>query len=172
VKEEPPGPRVTFFGAAEAIASFGLAPGPAVGGQVGVGLRRGAASLEASGRIETTTQPVQVDSGDRIEATVFSGFLAPCAALGPWLGCLTGRVGAFQGRAPDVVNPSLGTSAFGAVGARAGYVLYVTRVVAFRALGFVELPVVRTALVIDRATVWTAPPLMGGLMLGAAFYAL
>jgi hypothetical protein len=170
-KEEAPAPRAHVFGVADGVVSLGLAPAPAAGGQVGVGLAWQTLSIEATGRIEATTGPEPVDSGDRIEATVYSALLSPCAALDAWALCITGRVGAFQARAPDVLNPNLGTSLFGAVGARAGYVLRLGQVVSLRALAFVELPLVRTSLLINQVTVWTAPPVLGGLAVGAVFSA-
>jgi hypothetical protein len=140
-----------------------------LGVQVGAGVRWRFVSLEAAARIETTVAPASVDSGDRIEASLYSGVLAPCGFVGPWTACVTARVGALQGRALDVVDPNLGTSTFAALGAQAGYVLELGSVVSLRARALLELPLVRTTLRIDRVPAWTAPPIAGGLALGATF---
>jgi len=159
-------PRITIFGTAGALAAVGLAPGPAVGGGVGVGLRRDVLSLEVSGQVETTPGTTRADSGDRVQATVFSAVLSPCGHLGRWLACGTGRLGVLQGRAPDVVHPSLGTSLIAALGARGGYILPLSSALALRGLVSAEFPLVRTSLTIDGASVWTAPPFAAAFELG------
>lgn len=158
--------RIALFGTAGAIGAVGLMPGLAMGGDAGVGLRFEVLSLELSGRVETMPTAARADSGDRLEATMFSAVLSPCGHLGRWLACGIGRVGALQGRAPDVVHPSLGTSLFGAIGARGGYVLPLSSALALRGLASAEFPLVRTSLVIDKASVWTAPPAAAALELG------
>ncbi|WP_394825191.1 hypothetical protein [Pendulispora albinea] len=158
-----PGERVAFVASVGPVASFALAPAPTFGGAMDIGFRYGAFSLSAEGRVEWTPSTATVDSGDRVEATVYSGALLPCVHFGGWLGCAVGRIGAFQGRAPDVVRPSLGTSTFGAVGLRGGYALSITKIVAIRAAIEGALPLVRTTLKIDGTGVWTAPPGTAGV---------
>jgi len=163
---EPPRERVALFATAGLLATGWLLPGASFGGSVGIGGRTRLLSLEASARVETMLGPARVDSGDRLEATVFSALLAPCLHLEGWVACALGRVGALQARAPDVVEPSLGTTVFGALGARAGYALPLSRALALRALVSAEIPLVRTILAIDQAPVWIAPPVMTSLELG------
>jgi hypothetical protein len=155
-----------WFGAASGIASVGVLPAAAVGGEFGFGARVKDFSLELAGRAELMPSAVRVASGDRLEATAYSALVVPCANLSSWLLCGSVRIGAIQGRAPDVVNPSLGTSVFGAAGARAGYNLEVSRIFSLRILGAVEIPIVRTSLVVDRKAIWTASPVAAGLELG------
>ena len=157
---------VVIFGTAGARAAVGLTPGLAVGGGVGVGLRRGVLSLEVSGQVETTPKATRANSGDRLEATVFSAMLSPCGHWGSWLACAAVRLGVFQGRAPDVVHPSLGTSLAMALGARGGYILPISSALALRGLLSAEFPLVRTSLAIDNVSVWTSPPLSASLELG------
>lgn len=157
----PPQP-IRFFAGAGGVFSLGVAPGPAIGAEAAVGARREAFSLELSARIETMTGSERVATGDRVEATVLSGALAPCGELGVFVGCVFGRVGAFQGRAPDVVNPSLGTTVFGAVGLRAGVRFVVWRWISLETLAEAGLPLVRTSLRIGADNAWTAPPAFFG----------
>lgn len=159
---EQPARPIRFLASAGAVFSLGVAPGVAFGAEAGVGARRDAFSLELSARIEAMPGDVRVGSGDRLEATVLSGTLTPCGQLGVFLGCIFGRMGAFQGRAPDVVDPSLGTTLFGAVGLRAGVRATVWRWVALEGLAEAGLPLVRTSLRIGRDTAWTAPPAFAG----------
>jgi hypothetical protein len=160
----PPAPSrpILFFARAGGVFSLGVAPGTAMGAEASFGGRRDAFSVDISARFESTPESVRGVSGDRLEATVLSGTLAPCGQLGVFLGCIFGRVGAFQGRAPDVVTPSLGTTVFGAVGLRAGVRFPVWRWISAQAMAEAGLPLVRTSLLIGPATAWTAPPAFGG----------
>ena len=158
----PPPPPILFFASTGGVFSLGDAPGTSVGAEAGFGIRRADLSVELSARIETMPEVVRVRSGDRLEATILSGTLAPCGQLGLFLGCVFGRVGAFQGRASDVVDPSLGTSVFGAVGLRAGVRFPLWSWIAMQAMTEAGLPLVRTSLLVGRTTVWTAPPGFGG----------
>ncbi|CAN5846812.1 hypothetical protein BH11MYX4_BH11MYX4_29360 [soil metagenome] len=167
VAPAPPEPRapprpIRFFAGAGGVFSLGVAPGTAIGAEAAVGARREAFSLEISARIETMTESERLATGDRVEATVLSGALAPCGQLGVFVGCIFGRAGAFQGRAPDVVNPSLGTTVFGAVGLRAGVRFVVWRWISLEALAEAGLPLVRTSLRIGADNAWTAPPAFFG----------
>ena len=167
-RTERPSP-VGLLGSSAFVASFGLAPSYVAGAELGVGLRLRSFSLTAAGRFETTLGAVFIDSGDRVEATVFSAALLPCGHYRSWIGCGIARFGAFQGRAPDVVNPSLGTSWWGAFGLKGGYIFSVSRSFGLRALLSLEVPLVRTSLVINKTPVWTAPPALVGLELGVTF---
>jgi hypothetical protein len=164
--EPPAASRITLFGAAGAVAGVGLTPGASAGGTIGVGLRRRALSVELSGRAEATPGPTRVDAGDRLEANAFSALLATCAHLRRASACGLGRIGVMQGMALDVKDPMLRTSTFGTLGARAGYEVALSTAVALRGLLSAELPLVRTSFVIDGRSVWTAPPVLGGIEIG------
>ncbi len=159
-----------FFGAASAAGSAGLLPGPSIGAAVGGGLRGEVISVEIAGRAETMPSAVRVDSGDRVEATTFSALLAACAHLNRWSACGVGRAGAIQGRAPDVVAPTLGSSLFGTAGVRVGYELPLSSLLTLRALASAEVPLVRTALVVSGSGVWTAPLATAGGEIGVVVY--
>jgi hypothetical protein len=150
----------------DAAFTVGILPGASVGGDVGVGVRRGDASIELMGRAETTPSATKVASGDNIEATAFSALLSPCGIFHEVSVCALGRFGALQGRAPDVAKPSLGTSLFATVGARVGYTLWISPVFGLRAMAAAEFPLIRTLLVVNQTQVWTAPLATASLQIG------
>src|SRR5262249_53532292 len=115
-------------------------------------------SVECSGRFETTLGETRTASGDRLEALVYSGTLAPCADLGQFAGCALLRFGALQARAPDVVQPTLDAALFGAAGVPAAYSLPLGRPFGLRAAVEAGVPFFRVTLNIDRSAVWTSPP--------------
>jgi hypothetical protein len=166
--EAPPTarPSTKLFASLDGVAALGLAPGGVAGGELDVGVRVSSVSLALLGRLEATLGASRVSSGDRLEATIASGGIVPCLHPDPWTLCVPVRVGVFEGRAPDVVAPSLGKSLFGAVGGRAGYELPLVSGFALRALASAEVPTVRTSLIVDHRDVWTAPAVFGGVQLG------
>src|SRR5262249_14312120 len=147
--------------------SLAVGPDPTFGPELGMAVRSKALSLEASGRAETNLGETRAASGDRLETTILSGSIISCAHLGPFSGCSFARVGAFQGRAPQVVAPVLQSSLFAALGLRAAYTLPVGSILALRGALEGGLPLVRTSLVIDGRAVWTSPPVFAGASLGA-----
>jgi hypothetical protein len=159
--------RVRLFGSASGVASIATAPSVTLGGEVGVGLSVRAFSLEMMGRVETTPGAARVSSGDRLEVTILSATILPCANLGGFRACAFGRFGALQGYAPDVTTPTLQTSAFASLGARTGYTLDLTRIFGVRGEIEAGFPLVRTSLAINQAPIWTAPPVVGAFSLGA-----
>jgi hypothetical protein len=154
---------VTWFGRAALVGAVGTTPGPAFGVEAGLGFRVRALSLEVTGRAETTLGPQAVDLGARVETTIFTGGLALCGMVDAFYGCAAARLGVLQGRAPDVADPSLGASFYSAAVLHGGYELRLPRAFALR-LGLEGgAALVRTSLIVDGQTVWTAPPVLGGL---------
>jgi hypothetical protein len=159
-------PGFAVFGVASGTVAAAEAPTATFGGDAAFGLRFRALSIEATGRVESTPGAVRVASGDRLQATILSGGIVPCLNVGAWSGCASARLGAFQGYAPDVIHPSLGTTVFASLGARLGYSLALSPVLALRPTVEVAVPLVRTSLVIDKTPVWMAPPATIGVGLG------
>lgn len=159
------GAHVHVFAAVGGVASAAVAPSVSFGGEAGVGLRAAAFSVEAEGRVEGMLAPVHVASGDRLDASVLTGALIPCANLREWAPCGVLRLGAFQGHAPDVANPSLGSSLYAAVGARLGYVIPLSGTFSLRPAVEVTFCLNRTSLLVDHETVWTAPPIAAAIQL-------
>lgn len=154
---------------ANMITSWGLAPSATLGGEAGVGVRYGAFALFAEGRGETQVAGSRGSGGDRIEATVLAGGIAPCGHVRAFFACLPLRLGAMQGRAPDVLLPSLGSSFAAWIAPRAG--LWANLGGGFALVSMLELvvPLVRTTLVIDGRPAWTAPSLGGAFALGVGY---
>ncbi len=158
--------RASFSARASGVASIGAAPGPAVGGELGVALRVGVFSVEVGVRAESTPSATTVASGDRIEATLITASLVPCADLRGWSACALLRGGAFQGKALTVDPPTLQSSPFVAAGLRGGYTLHLAGPVSARADAEVAFALIRTSLIVGASPVWTAPPILGGVNLG------
>lgn len=163
----PPAPtRVWFSASASGVASIGAAPGPTAGGEIGAALHVRVFSIALALRAETTPGAAMVASGDRIEGTLLTAALVPCANLAGWSACALFRAGAFQGEALSVVRPVLQSSAFAAAGLRGGYTLHLAGPLSARADLEAACPLIRTSLVVGSGPVWTAPPILGGVDLG------
>lgn len=166
VAPEAPPARVSWLAHASGVASVGGTPGPALGGEIGFGLRVKSFLLEAGARAEVTPGTVTASSGDRIQAAIYTGTLAPCFHHAGWSGCALLRFGALQARAPDVVQPRFVTAPYAAAGLRGGYTLHLAGPLSMRASLDVAFPLVRRWLGISGEAVWTPPPISGGLGLG------
>lgn len=167
--EAPPAPpprdpwRPTVFGILGGSASVAVGPAPTFGPEIAISARSKSLSLEAGARLETTAGSTRTSSGDRLEATVITGALTPCAHLAAFQACVFGRVGSLQGRAPDVVQPTLSSSLYASTGLRVGYTLALGPVFALRFAVEGGIPLVRTSLAIDQRPVWTSPVAFGGI---------
>jgi hypothetical protein len=146
-----------------ASASAALGPAPMLGPELGLALRARSVSIEASVRAETTLGIVRASNGERLEATVLSGGIAPCAHAGRFAGCAFARFGSFQASAPDVATPSIRGLGFAAVGARASYALPISDALALRGALEGGFPLVRTSLEVDGSPIWVSPPVFVGV---------
>lgn len=153
-----------------AVASaVGLAPWATMGAEAAVGLERGAFAIFLEGRGETQILEGRGQHNARLEATVLGAALAPCAHVGVFFGCIVGRLGVLQGRAPEVVRPSLGSSTNASIGPRIGVWVPVTGSFAFVTTAELVVPLVRTTLIVDGQGAWTAPAIAGGLTVGLGY---
>lgn len=166
VAPEAPPARVSWLAYAGGVASVGGTPGPALGGEIGFGLRVKSFLLEAGARAEVTPGTVTASSGDRIQAAIYTGTLVPCFHHAGFSGCALLRFGALQARAPDVVQPRFVTAPYAAAGLRGGYTLHLAGPLSLRASLDVAFPLVRRWLGISGEAVWNPPPISGGLSLG------
>jgi hypothetical protein len=171
VLHEPPAPPprepIRLYGTAAAVASVAAAPSVTLGGEIGVGFGVRAFSLELMGRVEGMPGAARVPSGDRLEVTLITAAIVPCAHLGGFNACAFGRLGALQGYAPDVATPTLQTSVFASAGVRSGYTFELSRVIGIRGELEAGFPLVRTLLGVNNTPVWTASPVIGALSVGA-----
>jgi len=168
VEAPPPRDRAPIALAASAAMGMtgAMGPGPTIGPELGIAVRSGSYSIEALGRVDTTIGSPTSSLGDRLDATVITGGLAPCGHIRDFALCVVAKVGSFQSRAPDVVSPYLATSLFAAAGLRASYSIPLGAAVGLRAGAELGIPLVRTSLAIDRGDVWTAPPVFVGFTVG------
>lgn len=146
-------------------ASAALGPAPMLGPEAGAAFRAGRVSIEASMRAETTLGSVSVANGERVDASVYSAGLTPCAHAGAFAGCAFGRFGSFNASSPDVAKHSPRDLAFGAIGARVTYALSFSPALSVRTALEAGIPLVRTSLGIDGSDVWVAPPVFFGASL-------
>jgi hypothetical protein len=152
---------------AEAVVGLGVAPGATVGAQVGFGLRHGIGSYSIEGRAEATPSAVSLTPLDRVSSTVFSGAFVPCVHASVIAVCGVLRAGSIQSTALDVSRPKIAAAFIGAAALRVGVAIPVGTSFAFRAGAEGGLPLSRTSYVINGAIVWTPPPVVGGVQLGA-----
>ncbi|HVH41413.1 MAG TPA: hypothetical protein VM925_03690, partial [Labilithrix sp.] len=162
----PPGPPIVPFVAVGVVGSVALAPGPTLGADAGVGLRRHAFSLQLEGRVDTMLESESLSARDRVTTSVYSGALVPCGQFAVVTVCLGARLGSLHGTGLDVSRPALKASLFGAGFARIGVRLPLGRLFALRAAFEGGMPFVRTTFVIDGQPLWTAPAVFASTLIG------
>lgn len=167
--EEQPASPLRFAARAALVTSLGLLPAAAVGGEAGAGLARGWFSLYLMGRAEAQPGHARGVSGERLDGAVFSGGALPCFTAGWFSGCASIWVGALQGRAPDAVTPSLGSSVVGYGGARALAAIPLGAGLHLAPQVEAWVPFVRTTLVYATAPTWTAPAIVASFGLGLTY---
>jgi hypothetical protein len=144
----------------------GLLPGLTVGPVLAAGLRVNRFALLAEGRVDLMPSVATTDGGDRVDAALFSAGPSACVSFSVAVSCLGLELGAFQGRGVDVTDSRTQTSFFAAGSARAGLDIPLGKVLSFSLLGELRVPLVRTSLSIEGSTVWNAPALGGGALVG------
>jgi hypothetical protein len=165
----PEGERSRLFASAAPVISVGVAPSPSLGGEAGLGIRRGAFSLQLLARAEATPADVHVASGDRLGAAIYTGSLVPCGTVSHARICGLLRVGAFEGDAPDLAQKHPGALFYAAVGLRVGYELRLSEALSLEPAFEVVVPLERNSLVISGESVWTAPVASAGAALTLLF---
>ncbi|MBI4815065.1 MAG: hypothetical protein HY791_02330 [Deltaproteobacteria bacterium] len=161
---EPEEPSAKVMVAGAAVGVLGLTPGPALGAQVSLGMGAGRFGVELEARYESAGR-VRLEMSS-VEASVISVAAVPCARVSNWMLCGRARLGSFLARALDVELPIPRSSLFGAAGIRAVYGLALTSGLSWRLLVDLEIPLVRTSVLIDDEVVWTSPSVMGGAATG------
>lgn len=162
--------RLGLFASAAPVVSVGVAPAATLGGEGGLGLRRGRFSIEVRGRAETMTAPTRVDSGDRLRASIYTGALVPCGAIGSARVCGLLRLGIFDGQGVDLVTKDGSALFYAALGARAGYELRLGESFALEPSVEAAVPLRRITLGIAGTDVWTAPILSASAALALNAY--
>ena len=150
----------------DAVGAVGLAPGPTLGVQGGVGAVRGPFAGGVEGRIDASPGAARVAAADRVTSTAYSAALVGCGLVSPVSLCLGARLGSLETRGVDVSSSTSRGSLIALVLARAVGHVPLTQRLALRLGAEVALPFVRTTLSIDGRPAWTAPPLHGALVAG------
>ncbi len=168
---EDEGPRVRFVMHGRLSVGYGLAPEFTLGPVFGAGVAIDEGAVFIQGRVDFMPIQATSESDDRLEATLFTAGPTGCFTFGVGVACAALQFGALQGRAFNVVNSITQTSFFVSAEVHAGVDIPFSDVFSFQALAELRVPLIRTALKIDGAPIWTAPPLAGGVTvgLGAAF---
>jgi len=166
--DEPGGSDIHLVLHGGAAVSVGLTPGWTLGPRFGIGIMAGGFVLLADAMVDLMPAQERVESGDVLEATVFTAGPTACLSIEVFMVCIGAQLGAFQGQGTEVRDPQTQTSFFASADARAGVEVPINDVLAARAMAEVRVPIVRTSLEISGVTVWNAPSLGGGLSLGLA----
>lgn len=161
-----PSPATRLALTLDAVGAVGLAPGPTVGAQGGVGAVRGSVAGGVEGRIDASPVASRVAQADRVTSTAYSAALVGCGLVTPVSLCLGARLGSLETRGLDVSSSTTRGSLIALAFARVVGRLPLTQRLALRLGAEVALPFVRTTLSIDGRPTWTAPPLQGALVAG------
>lgn len=168
-KEAPPpprpAPRLAPFGGIAAGIFLGVAPAPSTGLFAHLGARYREASLAVEGMVALpSSDPGGAGPGARVSLTAAT--LLPCYAFGSVETCAVGRVGALHAAGIGVSEPRNATALYGALGARVGAALALTRTLSLTAFGEGTVPLSRTTLVLNDRDAWTTPVLAVAVGLG------
>lgn len=154
----PAGPpaRLRLDVAMGALASFGVAPSPAAGGEARLGVDRDRFRLELGAR---GTLPASSDDAIGVRTRLVVGTLAPCYGLLIVSGCLAVNVGAISGEAvgASVARSSLGSAAYAAVGAAAVSRVFFGDVLFARASIEATFALTRVGFDVGANRAWTVP---------------
>ncbi len=148
----------TSFGA---LASFGMAPSPAVGTSLGVDVRWRYASLGVEAAIDAP-------SGTAVGAATASawvtyGAIVPCAYYGMLFGCAELQLGAMESFGGGVTDTHSQTTRWLAAGGRAGALLPLTSVLSLRPRADLVGILAPTELLLDGARAWKTSAVAGAL---------
>ena len=147
------------------VGSLGVAPAFSFGPDVGVALGKRGFALELSARAESTFREVDVSSGDRVRASVYSGAIAPCLRFDRLDACVQARIGAFVGRAESVTDPHDAAAAYVALAARLGYAQPLGRWLALRGAFELGVPLAGETLEVGGREIWSNSAIFGTLSL-------
>ena len=154
---------------ADFTTGFARTPATLLGGRFGAGFRRAWFALAAEGHVETSAEPANVASNDRVEASAISAALVPCMNRSIFQLCGATTVGSRTVKALDVQSPKAQSAAFVVVGVRGGVEVPISRAFALRANAELGVPLLRTTYTIDgieRSTTGVLEVSLGAGILG------
>jgi hypothetical protein len=151
-----PGVEVRFELAVFAVVLLDVAPLPAAGVGLDVGLRIGEVfSVGLEGRFDIPVD-TPLSGGGRVETSIVMGGAYACGRYVYVGGCVIGAVGALRATGQDLVSATTATTTYATAGARV-FGEYLVGPVMFQ-LRFDVLPaIVRTSLEVSGDTVWSLP---------------
>jgi hypothetical protein len=132
---------------------------------VGGGVRRRAASIELSLRLDTP-QSAELAGSTSVSASSGALLVAPCYQVAQWSACALAVGGWVRGRGHNLAMSRSGLSPHFGVGARANWTPRLGRRVGLRVFLELETALSRTSLLVDDTPVWESPAAQFGL--GAA----
>lgn len=150
---------------AEALASVGAAPGPAMGVVGFIGVGRGVLSIDLEARADFPASAMRSD-GTGVRSSLLVGTVAPCGHFGIAALCALASAGALHGEGLNVGTPERHATFYAAAGARAGIEIALARALLARVHADALLPLTRTTLKNRGVEYWTSPPVAGVLALG------
>jgi hypothetical protein len=116
---------LTFEASAGAVASTGVAPGPAVGLALGAALRWSTFSLGLEGRIDAPASATAPGGGE-VSSWLVLGAVTPCVYLGPVFGCAVVQAGSAQTSSSGVADTRSQSLGWFATGGRLGVLFHMT----------------------------------------------
>jgi len=153
----PTSPRSTTVEAsAGAVASLGVAPGPAVGVALGADLRWRLFSLGVEGRVDAPASKA-AQGGGEVSSWLTVGALVPCAYYGPLMACALLQGGSMQSSATGVPDTHPRQVAWWAAGGRIGVLLPLGADLHLRLRTDVVADLQPATLELDGGSVWPAP---------------
>ena len=153
---------IAFEASAGAVASTGVAPGPAVGFALGAALRLHAFSFGLEGRIDTPASATAPGGGD-VSSWVVLGAVVPCLHLGPVFGCAIMQVGSAQTSGSGVSNTHSESLPWWATGGRLGVLFHMSEDTLLRVRTDVVANLDRQTLQLNGGDAWPAPPVAASL---------
>jgi hypothetical protein len=147
-------------------AAFGAAPTTTGSVLLQAGLRRGALSVALEGRFDV---PVSTSAGSgSVSAGLLMGDVVPCYHRWLLAGCAVFGAGVLRGSGHNLAGARSETSAVGVAGARLIFEWPLGARFGLRAYAEVLGRLRSVSLRVDDASVWTTPPVSGGLGLALA----
>jgi hypothetical protein len=139
-----------------AVASTGVAPGPAVGLSLGADLRWRMVSLGLEGRVDAPAGKSAQAGGD-VSAWLAVGSLVPCVYVGPVLACALAQAGSMQASGTGVLDARSRQIAWWAAGGRLGVLVPVAAGFSVRVRTDVVADLRPPTLYLEGAPAWPAP---------------
>jgi hypothetical protein len=145
-----------------AASAFGVAPSTAFGASVFAGARWTNTSLSLEGQFYLPASRTDSD-GIGVQSSLVAAALVPCAHSGKYFACIVALAGGLQGRGTGLNQPQNATTLYAATGARLGFELPLSDIVAVVPSADLMGTLTRTSLRVSDHQVWSTPVLWGSV---------